>query len=65
MSKTKPNTLTGTAASIDSPRLVDRWTLTPAAAAFIRERAKSLKTDPESILEDLVLVERRRIEGAI
>lgn len=61
----KPKALLAASATIDSPRLVARWTLTPAAAAFIRERAKTLRTDPETVLEDLVLVERRRVEGAI
>jgi hypothetical protein len=65
MSKTNPKALPACPATIDSPNAIPRWTLTPAAAAFIRDRAKTLKTDPETILEDLVLVERRRVEGAI
>jgi hypothetical protein len=45
--------------------LPDRWALSPGATAFVRERADRLKTDPAIILEDLVLVERRRVEGSI
>jgi hypothetical protein len=47
-----------------SPR-AERWTLSPSATAFVRERAQRLNTDPATILEDLVLVERRRVEGAL
>jgi hypothetical protein len=43
----------------------ERWTLSPSATAFVRERAQILKTDPATILEDLVLVERRRVEGSL
>lgn len=43
----------------------NRWRLSPNAAAFVRERARLLHTDPETVLEDLVLVERRRVEGAL
>ena len=43
----------------------NRWRLSPNAAAFVRERARLLHTDPEAVLEDLVLVERRRVEGAL
>jgi len=47
-----------------SPR-AERWTLSPSATAFVRERAQHLNTDPAMILEDLVLVERRRVEGGL
>lgn len=43
----------------------ERWLLSPSAAAFIKERARALKTEPATVLEDLVLVERRRVEGAL
>jgi len=45
--------------------LPERWPLSASATAFVRERADRLKTDPATVLEDLVLVERRRVEGAI
>lgn len=47
-----------------SPR-AERWTLSPSATAFVRERAQRLGTDPAALLEDLVLVERRRVEGGL
>jgi hypothetical protein len=43
----------------------ERWELSPGAAAFIKERAQRLRTDPATVLEDIVLVERRRCEGAL
>jgi hypothetical protein len=43
----------------------ERWSLSPSATAFVRDRAHRLGTDPATILEDLVLVERRRVEGSI
>jgi hypothetical protein len=48
-----------------TPQAIERWTLSPGATAFVRERAQILKTDPATILEDLVLVERRRVEGSL
>jgi hypothetical protein len=53
-----------TAAKADLPT-AERWQLSPAATAFVRERAQRLNTGPEAILEDLILVERRRVEGAL
>lgn len=53
----------GPAASIASPAAVEHWTLSPGAAAFVRERAKALKTDPATVLEDIIVVERRRVGG--
>jgi hypothetical protein len=44
---------------------VQRWALSPSATAFLRDRAETLKTDPATLLEDLVLVERRRVEGSL
>lgn len=44
---------------------VQRWALSPSATAFLRERARTLKTDPATLLDDLVLVERRRVEGSL
>ncbi len=43
----------------------ERWLLSPSTTAFVLERADRLKTDPATVLEDLVLVERRRVEGSI
>lgn len=63
MSKTKPNTPDNLAAGDSSP--LERWRLSSSAAAFVRERAKRLNTDPVTIIEDVILVERRRVEGAI
>lgn len=47
------------------PTAPERWTLSPSAARFVRDRAETLKSDPATVLEDLILVERRRVEGAI
>lgn len=55
----------GTSQDSDVLTRRDRWRLSHGAAAFIRERARLLQTDPATVLEDLVLVERRRVEGAI
>jgi hypothetical protein len=52
-------------ADIATETNVDRWTLSPPAAAFVRDRAELLKTDPATVLDDLILVERRRVEGSI
>lgn len=49
---------------VSSPS-IQRWALSPSATAFLRDRAETLKTDPATLLEDLVLVERRRVEGAL
>jgi hypothetical protein len=43
----------------------ERWELSPGAAAFVKDRARLLRTDPATVLEDIVLIERRRCEGAI
>lgn len=43
----------------------ERWELSPGAAAFVKDRARSLRTDPATVLEDIVLVERRRCEGGL
>jgi hypothetical protein len=47
------------------PSFRERWTLSPSAARFVRDRAATLRTDPATVLEDVILVERRRVEGAI
>lgn len=44
---------------------VQRWVLSPSATTFLRDRSETLKTDPATLLEDLVLVERRRVEGSL
>lgn len=65
MSKGKFGAPSGAVEALDPPRLPEHWRLSPSAARFIRDRAEALKTDPATVLEDLILVERRRIEGAI
>jgi hypothetical protein len=65
MSKAKLDAPSETVEAFDAARLAERWTLSPSAARFIRDRAEALKTDPVIVLEDLILVERRRVEGAI
>jgi len=49
----------------DAPANIERWALSSSATAFLRDRAETLKTDPATLLEDLVLVERRRVEGSL